>query len=184
MLWLAAMLLALRALLPTGFMPDPGALRAGRFELVYCNAWGPMPVGMAMAAHRMAPHGIADPGPTAEHAGHGAADALGMAGMQNMGAGGHAGRMRAMSAGVQANRPDNASHPDRAPAAPDGSGMPADCPFGLTGAYTSPPALPVVVAPIRALAWRIPPPPLHPSPPPGVTAGPPVGSRAPPSSLA
>lgn len=160
-LWLAALLLALRALIPTGFMPDPGALRAGRFELVYCSAYGPMPAGMAMAAHHMseprssmdrAGHGMPEPRSSMDHAGHG--------------------------------MPDGVSSPGPAPAAPDNPNMPADCPFGLTGAYTFLPPLPAVVAAMLGLAWQMPAPRRFSSCLPGIAAGPPVGCRAPPSRLA
>ncbi|WP_066638150.1 hypothetical protein [Bordetella sp. H567] len=129
------MLFCLRALLPTGFMPDPDALRAGHFHLIYCSAAGSIPAGKAIAGHM---HGMA---------------------------------AHAFVAGG-------------APAAPDGAGMPADCPYGLTGTHTLLPSLPIVVASMLALAWRMPAPPAAPSSAPGIIGGPPVGSRAPPSHLA
>ncbi|HCQ46586.1 MAG TPA: DUF2946 domain-containing protein, partial [Achromobacter sp.] len=40
MLWLALLALTLRALVPTGYMPDTRALHEGRFEVTFCSAAG------------------------------------------------------------------------------------------------------------------------------------------------
>ena len=39
-LWLALLALALRALVPAGYMPDPRALLDGRLEVTFCSAAG------------------------------------------------------------------------------------------------------------------------------------------------
>ncbi|AYD66334.1 DUF2946 domain-containing protein [Achromobacter spanius] len=39
-LWLALLALTLRALVPTGYMPDTRALHEGRFEVTFCSAAG------------------------------------------------------------------------------------------------------------------------------------------------
>lgn len=39
-LWVMVAALALRALVPAGFMPDAGALRDGRIQLAFCTAGG------------------------------------------------------------------------------------------------------------------------------------------------
>jgi hypothetical protein len=41
-LCLMLLVLSLRALVPTGFMPDTGALRDGRLEMTFCTAAGGM----------------------------------------------------------------------------------------------------------------------------------------------
>jgi len=43
LLWLALMALALRALVPAGYMPDVGALHDGRLEVTFCSAAGAPP---------------------------------------------------------------------------------------------------------------------------------------------
>lgn len=40
MLWLALLTLVLRALVPTGYMPDARALHDGRLEVTFCSAAG------------------------------------------------------------------------------------------------------------------------------------------------
>ncbi|CAM4007384.1 hypothetical protein BOBR111200_21070 [Bordetella bronchialis] len=157
--WLALLVFAVRALLPTGFMPDPDALRAGRFQLVYCGAAGPMPAGMAQAGHFGAHPHMAHPGhPGATPTGH-------------------------MERAAPAMSADGHGMRGQAPAIPDGDRMPADCPFGLTGVYTHAPPLPAVAAPVLALAWHIPRPVPTALPRAHVTPGPPLGSRAPPGLL-
>ncbi|MCW0205781.1 MAG: DUF2946 family protein [Achromobacter sp.] len=42
-LWLALLALALRALVPAGYMPDARALHDGRLEVTFCSAAGDMP---------------------------------------------------------------------------------------------------------------------------------------------
>ncbi|MDH0736434.1 DUF2946 family protein [Achromobacter spanius] len=39
-LWLALLALTLRALVPTGYMPDAAALHEGRLEVTFCSAAG------------------------------------------------------------------------------------------------------------------------------------------------
>jgi hypothetical protein len=70
----------------------------------------------------------------------------------------------------------------QAPRTPGHSGM-ADCPFGLSSAYTHVLTMLAAWAPLLAVAWHVPAavPPAAPSS--GVVAGPPVGSRAPPHRL-
>ncbi|CAN5753082.1 hypothetical protein BH09PSE5_BH09PSE5_05030 [soil metagenome] len=41
-MWLVVLLLALRAFVPSGFMPSVDALRDGRFEMVICSGTGGM----------------------------------------------------------------------------------------------------------------------------------------------
>lgn len=48
--WLALLLFALRAWLPAGFMPDPGALRGGHFEITFCTSAGTMRMPFDLAA--------------------------------------------------------------------------------------------------------------------------------------
>ncbi|MEN4922760.1 DUF2946 family protein [Achromobacter spanius] len=43
-LWLALLALALRALVPAGYMPDAGALHDGRLEVTFCSAAGDLSV--------------------------------------------------------------------------------------------------------------------------------------------
>ncbi|HTK00890.1 MAG TPA: hypothetical protein VL522_14765 [Bordetella sp.] len=149
-IWLAALLFALRAFLPTGFMPDPDALRAGRFQIIICSAAGPIPAGMAMIGHGMA----------------------------------HSSHSTMAAAGASAALMQDLGQHDHAPATPDGSNMPADCPFGLTGAYTCTPPVFAVAGPMLSVAWHVPEPAPVSVPLSGIVAGPPVGSRAPPPSLA
>lgn len=42
-LWLALLALALRALVPAGYMPDARALHDGRLEVTFCSAAGNLP---------------------------------------------------------------------------------------------------------------------------------------------
>ena len=42
-LWLALVALALRALVPAGYMPDARALHDGRLEVTFCSAAGALP---------------------------------------------------------------------------------------------------------------------------------------------
>jgi hypothetical protein len=39
-MWLMAVILVLRALMPTGFMPDVGAMQGSRFEVAFCTGTG------------------------------------------------------------------------------------------------------------------------------------------------
>jgi len=48
---LALCLVALRALIPTGYMPDAGALQQGRLELAFCSADGPTTVSLDVHGH-------------------------------------------------------------------------------------------------------------------------------------
>jgi hypothetical protein len=206
-IWLAALLFALRAFLPTGFMPDADALRAGRFQIIFCSAAGPIPAGMAMIGHGMADsvhstmagHGMADPRQAIGSASHGAPDAGEMAGMGDMvaadprmaqahdmaGADAQADQAHDMTgANAQAVPMHDMPGHSPAPTTPDGSNMPADCPFGLTGAYTCAPPVVAITGPMLAVAWHMPVPAPFPAPLTGIVAGPPVGSRAPPPNLA
>jgi hypothetical protein len=159
MVWLATFLLALRAFLPTGFMPDPDALRAGRFQIIYCSGATPMPPGMAMSGHGMVdgPHTMTD--------GPGMAVDMAMAGA------------RGMAADMDTVHGHGQDH------APDGSGMVSDCPYGLAGTHTYLPSAPTVLVPMLALAWHMPAPIARTLPASSGMAGPPVGSRAPPHRL-
>ena len=52
LLWLALMALALRALVPAGYMPDVGALHDGRLEVTFCSAAGAPPaLALQLAVH-------------------------------------------------------------------------------------------------------------------------------------
>jgi hypothetical protein len=159
MVWLATFLLALRAFLPTGFMPDPDALRAGRFQIIYCSGAAPMPPGMAMSGHGMAAgaHPMTD--------GQGTAVDMAMAG-------GH---------GMAADMDTVPSHGRGE--APGGSGMVSDCPYGPAGTLTYVPPAPAVRVPMLAVAWHMPAPIARTLPASSRMAGPPLGSRAPPHRL-
>jgi hypothetical protein len=150
-IWLSVALFALRALLPTGFMPDPGALRAGHFQIVYCPAFGPVPPGIGMDG--------------------------GMAPMHSMHGGGGMADMPAAPAG------DHLHAHQKAPDAPHGAGMAADCAFGLGGTHAYLPPLPNLPPALLILAGRQLAPAAVAAAPNGTSAGPPVGSRAPPYRL-
>ncbi|MGY6272555.1 DUF2946 family protein [Achromobacter denitrificans] len=50
-LWLALLALALRALIPAGYMPDSRALHDGRLEVTFCSAaGGPPSLALALSA--------------------------------------------------------------------------------------------------------------------------------------
>lgn len=62
-LWLALLALALRALVPAGYMPDARALHDGRLQVTFCSAAG----GLSALSVALSPDGSAS-------AGHDAAD--------------------------------------------------------------------------------------------------------------
>jgi len=64
-LWLALLALALRALVPAGYMPDTRALHDGRLEVTFCSAAGDLSVlnvALPTDGNGKAGHGAADTG--------------------------------------------------------------------------------------------------------------------------
>ncbi|WP_313702517.1 DUF2946 family protein [Achromobacter sp.] len=64
-LWLAILALALRALVPAGYMPDTRALHDGRLEVTFCSAAGNLSsfsVALPSADGGKAPHDSANTG--------------------------------------------------------------------------------------------------------------------------
>lgn len=149
--------LALRALVPVGYMPDAAALRDGRWALEFCAAAGGLP--MSWRGHAASATAHAGQHQAARDSDH------------------HHGRHGHDAAhGHDADyRDDGAHHDDGAHGA---AGQ--ECPFGLTAhqALDLPPVAALVVEPPRApreLAWR-----RFNAGPPLPAAGPPLGQRAPP----
>lgn len=152
-LWLALLALTLRALVPTGYMPDARALHDGRLEVTFCSAAGDFST-FSLALNSRA-GGPGNPGKLGEPA--------------NPGLPGESG---APGGFIQADAPSGKPAHEAAETG-------AQCPFGLL-AHVAPAPLPFI-HPIVLPAGRYAAPPVTYRALPALAAqGPPLGPRAPP----